>query len=169
VSAPRRRELGVRLIVTYKVAKAFLEVALAAALAGLAAGGEIAALRELAIHLRVDLASRWSLLAGRALGSLMSQRGVHLLETGLALDGLASALEGWSLWRGYRWGPWAVVAATAIPLPLEAVEIAREFSPWRVVLALVNLAVVAYLARLIAGRRRARPTGPSPSVRADPP
>jgi uncharacterized membrane protein (DUF2068 family) len=135
---------------------------LAAALVGLAAGGEIAALRVLAVHLEANLASRWSLLAGRALGSLLSERGVHLVEMGLALDGVVTAIEGWSLWRGYRWGPWAVVVATAIPLPLEVVEIARERSPWRVALALVNLAVVAYLARLIASRGRSKPTAPAP-------
>jgi uncharacterized membrane protein (DUF2068 family) len=162
MAAPSRRELGIRLIVLYKTAKAVLEIALAAALVGLAAGREIEVLRGLALHLRADLASRWSLLAGRVLGSLLSQRGVHLLETGLVLDGLVSALEGFSLWRGYRWGPWLVVAATAIPLPLEAVEIAQKHSPWRVALALVNVAVVAYLSHLIAVRRRAKATAPPP-------
>jgi hypothetical protein len=68
----------------------------------------------------VHLASRWSMLAGRALASLVSERGVHLLEMGLALDGALSAIEGWCLWRGYRWGLWLVVVATAAPLPLKS-------------------------------------------------
>jgi uncharacterized membrane protein (DUF2068 family) len=143
------RPLGVRLIAGYKAAKAVGEIALAIGLVALAASGEVDAVRELAAQLRHDVASRWSLLAGRALGAIASVRGVHLLEIGLLLDGVLSAVEGWSLWRGYRWGPWLVVAATATPLPLELLEIVRTHRPSRVVLAILNAAVVAYLARRI--------------------
>lgn len=140
------RPLGVRLIAVYKAIKAVAEVVLAIALVALAASGEVESLRDLAARLRHDVASRWSLLAGRALGALASARGVHLLELGLVLDAALSALEGWSLWRGYRWGPWLVVAATAVPLPLELVEIVRSHRASRVAIAVVNAAVVGYLA-----------------------
>ena len=139
--------LGVRLIVLYKGIKAAAEVTLSIGLILIATTGEVTALRELAIQLKENLASRWSLLLGRALAALFSARGIHLLEIGLALDGLVSAVEGWSLWRGYRWGPWLVLAATATPLPLEVHEIARSHHASRAALALVNLAVVLYLAR----------------------
>jgi uncharacterized membrane protein (DUF2068 family) len=108
----------------------------------------------LATQLREHLASRWSVLAGRAIGALMSERGVHIIEIGLALDGLVSAVEAITLWRGYRWAPWLVVVATGSPLPLELAEIARTPRPSRVGLALVNLAVVGFLARHIARRWR---------------
>ena len=147
-----RPDLGVRLIVLYKGAKALLEIASAIGLVLLAASGELETLRHLAHHLREDLASRWSLLLGRALGAL-TNHGVHLLELGLALDGVVSAVEGWTLWRGYRWGAWLVVVATATPLPLEVVAISRSHRPWRVLLAAVNVVVVVYLARRIARRR----------------
>ena len=153
MSGREHRDLGVRLIVLYKATKALAEIALAVGLVTLAATGEIAALRELAVELRENLASRWSLVVGRALAALVSERGVHLLEGGLALDAVVSAVEGWSLWRGYSWGAWFVVVATAIPLPLEAAEIARSHRAWRVLLAVVNLAVVVYLARRIARAR----------------
>lgn len=176
-ATPRRRELsssavptrepralGVRLIVLYKGVKSVVEIALAIALVVLAAVGEIATLREVAIQLKENLASRWSLMLGRALAALVSQRGVHLLELGLALDGVVSAFEGWSLSRGYRWGPWLVLAATATPLPLEIHEIVRTHRPSRVVLAVVNLAIVLYLARDLrrsgsAPSRGSRPDG----------
>jgi uncharacterized membrane protein (DUF2068 family) len=147
VSTREPRALGVRLIVLYKAVKAVVEIALAIALVGLAAVGELATLREIAIQLKENLASRWSLMLGRALAALFSGRGVRLLELGLALDGIVSAFEGWSLSRGYRWGPWLVLAATATPLPLEIYEIVRTHRPSRVVLAVVNLAIVIYLAR----------------------
>jgi uncharacterized membrane protein (DUF2068 family) len=96
--------------------------------------------------------SRWSVLLGKALAALVSERGVRLLELGLALDALVSAVEGWSLWRGYRWGAWLVVSATALPFPLEVWAIARDRGPWRLLLALINVAVVAYLVRRIIAR-----------------
>jgi len=147
VAAAGGPALGVRLIVLYKGIKAAAEVTLSIGLILIATTGEVTALRELAIQLKENLASRWSLLLGRALAALFSARGIHLLEIGLALDGLVSAVEGWSLWRGYRWGPWLVLAATATPLPLEVHEIARSHHASRAALALVNLAVVLYLAR----------------------
>ena len=66
---------------------------------------------------------------------------------GLALDGVISAVEAWALWRGHRWGPWLVAVASALPVPLEIWELVRRPSPWRALLLLANLAVVAYLAR----------------------
>ncbi|HYS82119.1 MAG TPA: DUF2127 domain-containing protein, partial [Anaeromyxobacteraceae bacterium] len=86
-----RPDLGVRLIVLYKVAKALLEFSAAIGLVVLAATGEIETLRDLAHQLREDLASRWSLLLGRALGAI-TNRGVHLVELGLVLDGVVSAV-----------------------------------------------------------------------------
>lgn len=151
-----RDDLGVRLIVLYKLAKSVLQLALAAALVVLAASGEIARLRETASVLREHVASRWSLLLGRALAALVSHRGVRLVEVGLVLDALVSAVEGWSLWRGYAWGAWLVVVATAVPLPLEIAAVARAHRPFRVVLVLLNAAVVLYLARRIARRRSGR-------------
>ena len=156
MSTAQPRAIGVRLIVLYKAVKAVLEIALAFTLVALAAAGEIATLREVAIQLKENLASRWSLSLGRALAALVSERGIRLLELGLALDGLVSAFEGWSLARGYRWGPWLVIAATATPLPLEIHEILRAPRPSRVALAVVNLAIVIYLARDL---RRSRAGG----------
>lgn len=157
------RPFGVRLIVLYKAVKAVVELALAVGLVVLAASGEVESVRELAAELRHHVASRWSLLAGRALGALASARGVHLLELGLALDAALSAVEGWSLWRGYWWGEWLVVVATATPLPLELLEIARSHHLSRVLsrvaLAVINAAVVVYLARRI-GRERREHRGP---------
>ena len=93
-------------------------------------------------------------LAGRTIGALVSDRGVHLIEIGLALDGLLSSVEAITLWRGYRWAPWLVVVATASPLPLEIAQIVRTPRPSRVGLAMVNLAVVGYLAQRIARKWR---------------
>lgn len=158
---PDREDLGVRLIVLYKASKAVLQLALAAALVALAATGEITRLRDTAAVLREHVASRWSLVLARALAELVSRRGVRLLELGLVLDALVSALEGFSLWRGYAWGPWLVVVATAAPLPLELLAVAHAHRPWRIVLVVLNAAVVLYLARRIASRHSPKAAQPA--------
>jgi uncharacterized membrane protein (DUF2068 family) len=152
VSIPRR-ETGLRLILGYKLGKAALWLLLAAALGLLVATGRVEVFRELARGLRAHVAGRWSLLAGAALESVLSVRGLRLLEVGLVLDGLLSLVEGWALWRGHRWGPWLVVVATALPVPVEAWELVRHASPWRALLLTVNLAVVAYLLRWLRRHR----------------
>jgi uncharacterized membrane protein (DUF2068 family) len=147
-------ELGVRLIVAYKAVKAIAELALAVVLVTLAASGKLVALRHLATQMQEHLESRWSMLASKAIGALVSERGVHLIKIGLALDGLVSSVEALALWRGYRWAPWLVVVSTASPLPLEVAEIVRAPRPSRVGLAMVNVAVVGYLALRMAKKRR---------------
>jgi uncharacterized membrane protein (DUF2068 family) len=152
------RDVGVQLIVVYKAVKSIAEVLLAAALVALAATGELDAVRQLAMRLRDEYAGRISLLLGRTLLTVFSVRGVRLLQVGFLLDGLLSAVEGWSLWRGFGWGPWLVVVATATPLPLELVEVARRPSVPRVVTLVVNVGIVVYLAIRIA-RQRNGPRG----------
>ena len=153
------QDLGIRLILLYKVAKAAVQMALAVALVALATSGDIATVREWAAQARAHVASRLSLLLGRAVGALVSERGLHVLEIGLVLDAIVSAVEGWSLWRGYRWAAWLVVLATASPLPFEVEEIVRTHRASRIVLVAVNTAVVVYLALRIARKRDATRTG----------
>jgi uncharacterized membrane protein (DUF2068 family) len=144
---PPPRDTGIRLIAAYKLGKAALWITLAVVLAFLVSTGRLEPFRAMALELRAHLASRWSLLLGRALVSALSVKGLRFIEVGLALDGLISAVEAWALWRGYRWAPWLVAAASALPVPFEFWELVRRPSPWRALLLLVNLAVVAYLAR----------------------
>jgi uncharacterized membrane protein (DUF2068 family) len=162
--ASARRDLGIRLIIAYKAVKAIGQFALAAGLVALSASGRLEAVRSLAEVLRADVTSRWSLLVGRALVALTSRHGLHLVELGLVVDGALTSVEGWALWRGFRWAPWLVVLATATPLPLEVLEIVRKHSAPRVAALLVNLAVVWYLARRIA--RTHGPPSP-PALAAD--
>jgi uncharacterized membrane protein (DUF2068 family) len=155
VTAREPRDAGVRLIVLYKYVKALAEIAFAAVLVALAVTGELARVRELGLHLHEDVASRWSLMAGRWLGALFSARGTRFLEIGLVLDAVLAGIEGWSLSRGYAWGPWLVVFSTAVPLPLEIREIVRRPSGGRIALTAVNLLIVLYLALLVRRRRAA--------------
>jgi uncharacterized membrane protein (DUF2068 family) len=63
----------------------------------------------------------------------------------LLLDGLLTLLEGWALYRGFPWAPWLVVIATGSLLPFEVAALARRLRVGRLLILLVNLAVVTYL------------------------
>jgi uncharacterized membrane protein (DUF2068 family) len=150
----RRRETGVRLILVYKIGKAAAWLLLATALGLLATTGRLGHFRALAATLREHVASRWSLLLADWLLRALSPRGVRLVELGLVTDGLLTALEGWALWRGHRWGAWLVLLASTAPLPFEVYELGRHPSLWRLALLLANAAVVAYLARWLRRHHR---------------
>lgn len=155
---PPGRDTGIRLITAYKLGKAALWITLATVLGLLVSTGRLEPFRDMALELQTHVASRWSLLLGRALVSALSVKGLRFIEIGLALDGVISAVEAWALWRGHRWGPWLVAGASALPVPFELWELVRRPSPWRALLLVVNLAVVAYLVRWLRRHRRVEST-----------
>lgn len=65
----------------------------------------------------------------------------------LTLDGLVTFVEGWALLRGWWWGVWLVVVASALLLPFEVAAIAARVSAPRVVVLVINLAIVGWLIR----------------------
>lgn len=64
---------------------------------------------------------------------------VGLLYAGLFL------VEGTGLWLQRRWGEWATVVITGLLIPVEVYEIARHPGAAKIVVLIVNLAVVGYL------------------------
>lgn len=55
--------------------------------------------------------------------------------------------EAWGLWRGRPWAEWLGIASGSIYLPLEIYELFISVTPLKVGTFLVNVAVVAVLAR----------------------
>ena len=64
---------------------------------------------------------------------------VGLLYAGLFL------VEGTGLWLQRRWGEWATVVITGLLIPVEVYEIARHPGAAKIVVLIVNVAVVGYL------------------------
>jgi uncharacterized membrane protein (DUF2068 family) len=64
---------------------------------------------------------------------------VGLLYAGLFL------VEGTGLWLQRRWGEWATVVITGLLVPVEVYEIFRHPTIVKILVLLVNIAVVAYL------------------------
>lgn len=152
---------GVRLIVVYKFAKALLQLTLAATLTIVIVRGGAARLHEFALALFRHGVSVWSLWASKLLLAVATEHRLELAALALALDAILSSIEGYSLARGYTWGPWLVVVATGSLVPWEIVEVVRTLHFGRVVVLAINLCIVVYLTSAIR-RRHARRAGSAP-------
>ena len=79
---------------------------------------------------------------------------------GLGLVGLIYAglflVEGTGLWLQRRWGEWATVVITGLLIPLEVYEIFHHPSVVKILVLVVNVAVVGYLMYRIRTTDRVR-------------
>ena len=72
-------------------------------------------------------------------------------------------LEGTGLWLGRRWGEWCTVIITGSLVPFEFYETFERPSLIRVLILLVNIAVVAYLIHRIKHEKGRRSNRPAPA------
>jgi uncharacterized membrane protein (DUF2068 family) len=145
---------GLRLIVTYKLTKAVLQVAAAVLLFYGAAHGLNARLAEFAEQLREHAVHAWSnVFAAALLRFTHSKHSLGFTAYALLADAVLSSVEGWAISRGHTWGEWLVVVTTAGLIPFEIWALLHHIRAGRVVLLVLNLAIVAYLVINIRQRR----------------
>jgi uncharacterized membrane protein (DUF2068 family) len=149
--------VGLRAVITYKLVKAPLQLVVALLLAVLGTRLQIhlAAVDE---TLRQQATAGWSVAIAHQLGGL-SPHDLHLTVAAFAGDGSLTLIEGLLLWRGKWWAPWLVVVTMALLLPLELVAFVHKVTVGRMVLLLVNLAIVAYLVYFARRGHFFRPAG----------
>ena len=68
-----------------------------------------------------------------------------LIAGGLAAFSVVELVEGIGLWSARRWGEYFAAAVTSLGLPYEIYDITSKFTWTRLVLIVVNLALVLYL------------------------
>jgi uncharacterized membrane protein (DUF2068 family) len=147
---------GLRLIVTYKFVKAALQVAGAVLLFYGAAHGLNARLIEVAEKLREHAVHAWSnVFAAALLRFTHSKHSLAFTAYALLADAVLSAIEGWAISRGHTWGEWLVVVTTACLIPIEIDALFHHLRVGRVILLVVNVAIVRYLVINIRQRRAA--------------
>lgn len=75
--------------------------------------------------------------------------GSQLLLLALGAVGYASIrfIEAWGLWIGREWAEWLGIVSGGIYIPLEVYELFISVTPVKVGIFLVNIAIVAVLAR----------------------
>lgn len=136
---------GVRLVALYKLAKGILQAGAAITLSVLLWTGSAERAYELAAELRDHLVQPWAIRAAEILTHWLTAARLWWLVAALGGDALVSAVEAWALARGYEWAQWFVIAATSLLLPVEIIELAQHLTVGRVLLFLINFAIVYYL------------------------
>jgi uncharacterized membrane protein (DUF2068 family) len=72
---------------------------------------------------------------------------LQLLALAAAGYALVRFVEAWGLWRGRTWAEWLGIISGSLYLPIEAFELIRTVNPFTVGTFLINLGIVAWLAR----------------------
>jgi uncharacterized membrane protein (DUF2068 family) len=153
-------DVGLRLIIVYKLAKAAGEFLLAVLLAAVLVAGDTHRGRALAVALSGHVTGAWSLRLTELLARATAPRTVELTIVALLLDGVLTLCEGWVLYRRFIWAPWLVVIATGSLLPFEVFQLVRRPRAGRLLIFLANLSIVSYLAAQAARELRARRATP---------
>jgi uncharacterized membrane protein (DUF2068 family) len=150
------RRPGLEAIILYKLIKAGAEaLAGSAAVIALVSGAEVLA-ASLAQVLLDHVTQHWALRAARLIEVAGTSHNLAIVVVAAFADAALSAVEGLALRDGRWWAPWLVVVATGTLLPWETAEIIRHPRWMRIVLLLVNLAVVIYLLRNALREHRER-------------
>ena len=146
---------GLRLISTYKFIKAVLQVLAAVLLFYGAAHGLNARLAEFAEKLREHAVHAWSnIFAAALLRFTHSKHSLSFTAYALLADAVLSGVEGWAILRGHTWGEWLVVVTTSGLIPFEIRALFHHLRIGRVILLILNVAIVGYLITNIRLRRR---------------
>jgi uncharacterized membrane protein (DUF2068 family) len=156
VPAHRKIPAGLEAIILYKLIKAVVETLLGIAAVWLLARGAEAGAATLAEVLIEHFTGGWSLEAATLIVVAATTGHVKFVALAAFADAVLSAIEGLALRAGRWWAPWLVVIATGALLPWELWELARSPRWGRVVILLINVAVVAYLLRTVVREHRAQ-------------
>jgi uncharacterized membrane protein (DUF2068 family) len=146
-------DVGVSVIVAYKLGKAALQIVAAVVLVMALRTGAAERLREIVLRQIEHGTSHLAFRIAHVIGQFTTAREVRVVALALSLDGLLSLVEGLALHRRYRWAPWLIVVATSVAVPFEIVSLLRQMRPVRLIVLVVNLVLVAYLVRRAQGER----------------
>jgi uncharacterized membrane protein (DUF2068 family) len=159
-------EAALRAVTTYKWVKGVVQLLLFAALAITLLLGLHDELARWAHEFRNHTTRAYAVVLGRLLERATTPRGLHITLAALFIDGTVTCLEGWALQSGRAWGPWLVVAVTGSLLPFEVYELFHHFNWIRLLVLVINVAVVIFL--IFHARQQARTLAGPPGSEAPP-
>jgi uncharacterized membrane protein (DUF2068 family) len=144
---------GLLLIGVFKLAKALLSIALGFGALKLLHHDVASVVLHIADTLKIDPESHLIgllIIKANLIGATQLRRFSIITFSYAAV----CLVEGTGLMLEKRWAEYFTVTLTALALPLECFELFKEFTPPRIGLLLVNLAVLAYLIWLLRRQRR---------------
>jgi uncharacterized membrane protein (DUF2068 family) len=146
MTPPKHNSRGLWLIAAFKLFKGLILLAVAIGALKLLHKDVASEAERWVNYLRVDPQSHYIHKLLAKLG-LLDDRKLKELSVGTFFYSALLLTEGFGLAFKQRWAEYFTIISTALLLPLEVFEIARRVSVPRILLLLVNIAVVAYLVR----------------------
>jgi len=148
---------GLVLIGIFKLTKAVLSVALGVGALKLLHHDLGSVILHIADALRIDPESHLiGILMIKA--DLINPRDLRHFSMITFAYAVVCVVEGTGLVLEKRWAEYFTVTLTSLALPLECYELAKEFTPLRLALLIINLLVVAYLVWLLRRQFRREAT-----------
>jgi|GEM_PF-3803331 len=138
-------DVGVRLIVLYKLIKGVVLALASVGVTVLVATHSTDRLHHWLSQLRDEVVNSFTLKLVDLLLRALMPRHVYFLALALAVDSVASIVQGVLLGRGYVFARWLVVAASGLLVPFEVIGLVRHPHLGHVAILLSNLAIVGYL------------------------
>ena len=139
-----RNPLGLRLIGAFKVASGLLLVGLGVGLFRDAGSDPVREVEHIVSTLKLDPGNRYIHGAIEKISGI-SPKQLRLIGVGTFLYALMYLVEGGGLLLRKHWAEYFTVAATGLFIPLEVYEVARRPTFVRIVVLIINVAIVAYL------------------------
>jgi uncharacterized membrane protein (DUF2068 family) len=102
--------------------------------------------RQIAAALNLDTDNAYITLALEKLG-LVNTKGIIIVSLGGFAYALLNLAEAYGLHRRLRWAEWLTVLATGLLIPFELYEVWHRFTPVRVGVLVLNVAIVIFLAK----------------------
>jgi uncharacterized membrane protein (DUF2068 family) len=144
---PRRSsETFLRLIIVEKAFIGVLFLTLSIGVLGLINKDLVVIGRQIAAALNLDTDNAYITLALEKLG-LVNTKGIIIVSLGGFAYALLNLAEAYGLHRRLRWAEWLTVLATGLLIPFELYEVWHRFTPVRVGVLVLNVAIVIFLAK----------------------
>ncbi len=158
---------GVRAIILYKTVKGVAELLGAGDLgSSCSSSTRPRGCTTTATAIRHHVTAGWAVKLADLIMAGTSHHAIVITVVALTATGLLTGVEAWALQRNHWWGPWLVVAASGVLLPVELLELVRKPRVGHVVILLLNVAMVVYLARKALHehelRKKMKPLPPPP-------
>jgi uncharacterized membrane protein (DUF2068 family) len=111
---------------------------------------------ELVRHFHLNPASRYPRIFLDVTSHLSDLR-VWLLATFAFCYASLRLAEAYGLWRGRRWAEWLAVASGTVYVPIELYELFTGLSGIKIATLTANIAIVAYMSRVLWRSREGSP------------
>jgi uncharacterized membrane protein (DUF2068 family) len=149
-AASPRRAAGLYTVIAIKAGKGLLLLAIGLGIFSLLDENLRAEFERFVRFIRQDPESElWTALGNRV--QRITPQNIRWLASGTVLYAALLFVESLGLARRSSWAVWLAIGETAFFIPLEIFDLVREFRPAVLAVLVVNLLIVAYLAR---NRRR---------------